>query len=112
MKLGSIFILAYNLAAVYSYTVVVCQGLDGATMGDVEWAVFNRRDDLRLVPKGFWNAGVVDDCFMNPNNTVSGYALCRSDPYPESQYTLLASNTMVICAESGWHDELSCPLSC
>jgi hypothetical protein len=36
MKLGSIFILACNLAAVYSYTVVVCQGHDGATLGDVE----------------------------------------------------------------------------
>ncbi|CZT13959.1 uncharacterized protein RAG0_17635 [Rhynchosporium agropyri] len=79
MKLLSVF-LSYA-AVTYAGFCVICEPTGNARMGDVEWAVQNRRHELALGGQGFWG-GVRQNCKTRDHgNDVEVLSLCRSVPY-------------------------------
>ncbi|CZT52489.1 uncharacterized protein RSE6_13832 [Rhynchosporium secalis] len=83
------------LAATHAYHVVICTFDGGASIGDVSWAIQNRKDELGLGGKGFWN-GRVSTC--DGEQVVS---LCRSDAFSRIRTTKLEGNKEVACYPSG-----------
>ncbi|CZT13833.1 uncharacterized protein RCO7_12002 [Rhynchosporium graminicola] len=104
-------ILTACVAVTHAYYVVVCVPRDGAEIGDVEWAIQNRRHDLALGGKGFWR-GHSTSCHRNANAVVDVVALCRSDPYIGAHPTVLKYGASVLCQASGAPDWPTCTVNC
>ncbi|CZT44678.1 uncharacterized protein RSE6_04878 [Rhynchosporium secalis] len=93
------------------FSVVVCAPLDGAKIGDVEWAIQNRRHDLALGGKGFWKGHAVT-CNRNAEASVDVVVLCRSDPYLGPHETILERQRKVKCRPSGDDGWPKCDVTC
>ncbi|RYC78301.1 hypothetical protein BFJ63_vAg18827 [Fusarium oxysporum f. sp. narcissi] len=97
-------ILAFQAATVSALTTVVCIPASGAKIGDAEWAITNRKNDLHLNDDGFWNGGIT---------TCGGQqvvALCRSKDYSQIWSTIL-KNGVVMCFKpelKHWYDCNQC----
>ncbi|CZT44297.1 uncharacterized protein RSE6_04447 [Rhynchosporium secalis] len=94
MKILSVFLS--SIAVTHAAYRVICGATGSAKIGDVEWAVYNRRSALALNGKGFW--GVKRQTCEYPGyGSAEVVSLCRSDPY-SSQHSTGLQNGGVSCA--------------
>ncbi|KAL0935780.1 uncharacterized protein CTRU02_210371 [Colletotrichum truncatum] len=99
MKLYIAAALTLQTISVAAQTNAICQGFDGATPGDAQWAALNRKADLHLGPKGLWNGRIVT-CRDYGGRARTVFAFCRSDSYRE--YTTKLERGFVACGSPGW----------